>query len=643
MLIRINVKVKYGVYAVLFLISGWGFRLYGQDTSVYTPDPAYIESVVQKAKAMNLGSDPYWHRLLHYAHGVLGYRSIVDDKKFFLSESGKRSPDKELEATIRALFTPVSPDEMHPGVKFISRFDWLNSKLNIDKNKLPFDFEKKFEDFYKTIDAGKAILVFPAGYINSPASMYGHTLLVIEPKNGKRLVSLAVNYAAKTHEEFGPIFAVKGLFGFYDGFYSILPYYEKINEYSSGEMRDMWEYTLNLNEKELRRLMMHIVEMERVSSDYYFLDENCSFNLLCLLEVARGDIDLTSRFKTTIEPIDTLRAVIDSGLVLKRDYRPSLYSQIQKGISAVGKSGSSAAVDYCNGDIDEQTFDRKAQESSDPAGVYDLASDCLKFMAVKEQVSADDYRKRILNILRKRSALSSDKKNSGEGDVPPPPEVSHRSNKLALSYGRFDAKGFVQLSYRPTCHDMIDSDLGISPDNEMVFGNASVRYYHESRKVQLQSFDLLKIFSMPTCSSFFKPNGFVVNSGLCRSPAPDQNEVLAGYLDFGSGYSVMLSRLFHVYGFFHSNFRFSGEYVYNTFGAFGGRSGIISDIADRWKSNIYGEAFYAPWGKKTPVYRVGVQERLRITGNFQIVGEYKYEYIYKRSTKELLGSAQLLF
>jgi hypothetical protein len=132
-------------------------------------------------------------------------------------------------------------------------------------------------------------------------------------------------------------------------------------------------------------------------------------------------------------------------------------------------------------------------------------------------------------------------------------------------------------------------------------------------------------------------------AGLRQSPSPDKKETLAGYVDFGGGYSVSFTRLFHMYVLFQSNFRFSGKYEYNTFGAFGGKGGVITDVSDRWKSNIYGEALYSPWGKKTPVYRAGAECRLSLSTYVQLVGDFKYEFIYERSVREISGSAQLLF
>ncbi len=56
------------------------------------------------------------------------------------------------------------------------------------------------------------------------------------------------------------------------------------------EQRDLWEYRTNLTEAEVRRMTLHILEMQGIYTDYYFLDENCSYDLLFLLEAARPSV-----------------------------------------------------------------------------------------------------------------------------------------------------------------------------------------------------------------------------------------------------------------------------------------------------------------------------------------------------------------
>jgi hypothetical protein len=317
---------KYGLWAVLFfclfLTSLPARDLPGERES-------HVSELILRAEREKLHEDPYWLLLLHYKRGIAGWRSLIDDPAFFFSPEGKRNSRKEMEATIRAFFSESAGTAIHPAMKFIARYSWLKERLNINESLMALNPVEKFNSYYDSLKLSRVILVFPSGYMGSPASMYGHTLILLEPQNGSRLLSMAVNYAANTEESFGPAFIYRGVFGLYDGFYSFLPYHEKINEYSFGEMRDMWEYRLNLDEGEKRRLVMHLIELEHMKSGYFFFDENCSYNLLFLIEVARPSTAITERFSVPVEPVDTIRAVIDSGLVEKKDYRPSLYSKIR--------------------------------------------------------------------------------------------------------------------------------------------------------------------------------------------------------------------------------------------------------------------------------------------------------------------------
>ncbi|MDR3578435.1 MAG: DUF4105 domain-containing protein [Oryzomonas sp.] len=123
-----------------------------------------------------------------------------------------------------------------------------------------------------------------------------------------------MNYAANTREERGVKFAFKGLFGGYQGRFSIAPYYAAVKTYGDIENRDIWEYDQNLTPEEIGQLLRHVWEMRSAWFDYYFLDENCSYHLLSLLETARPGLRLTDRFPWWAIPSETVRAVSVAGL-----------------------------------------------------------------------------------------------------------------------------------------------------------------------------------------------------------------------------------------------------------------------------------------------------------------------------------------
>src|SRR5688500_15186877 len=141
--------------------------------------------------------------------------------------------------------------------------------------------------------------------------MYGHTLLRVDAADQDertRLLAYSISFAAATNETNGLIFAVKGLFGGYPGVFAMLPYYVKVREYSDLENRDLWEYELDLSPEELERVLRHAWELLPAYFEYYFFDENCSYHLLALLQVARPDLELTAPFRLWALPVDTVRS-----------------------------------------------------------------------------------------------------------------------------------------------------------------------------------------------------------------------------------------------------------------------------------------------------------------------------------------------
>ncbi|MGH8693602.1 MAG: DUF4105 domain-containing protein [Burkholderiales bacterium] len=300
-----------------------------------TPPPAragdYLDELTARSRELRLHERREWHRLLHYISNLAlpGVHSLADAPGFFLARDGKTSPQAELEATLASFFSTAEEtgDSQNPQCRFIARYAWLDRELAFDPSRLPPQPCKRFNAWRESLNPQGVTLVFPTAYLNNPSSMYGHTLLRIDARDQDertRLLAYAVNYSASTSETNGITFAINGLIGTYHGTFSMMPYYLKVREYNDLENRDIWEYELNLKPEEIDRLLMHIWELGPVWFDYYFFDENCAYYLLEVLEVARPDLDLSSRFRWWAIPTDTVRAVVEQQGLLKRAvYRPS--------------------------------------------------------------------------------------------------------------------------------------------------------------------------------------------------------------------------------------------------------------------------------------------------------------------------------
>jgi len=473
----------------------------------------YAEALAERAVSMGLHEQREWHVLLHYMPALLGgHSSLVDDPAFFNSPSGKNDPGAELHGTLMAFFRDDLDGDAHPQCRFIARYRWLSEELSIDRTKLPSPECKAFNELMKEMDPRSAVLVFPVSHINSPASMFGHTLLRIDSDRESTLFSFAVNYSAVTPETSGILFAVKGLTGAYKGYFGLLPYYEKIKEYSYLENRDMWEYRLDFTPEEVERMLLHLWELKDIYSDYYFFDENCSYNLLLALTAARPETDLLKLLPPWVIPMDTVRAVKKTGMSFgEAQYRPSKASRIRHIEGLLDRGLRTAALELASGRLDPDDFARAERiPRAERARVLDLASEYVQYRYSKRKLPKDEYTARYIGVLGARSTL---------GLIPPydisaprPPDDGHGPARLSLGAGFRGDGEFASIRLRPANHALMDPQDGYLPGAAITFLEGEARYYFDGRGLQAERLTVLEIISVSPRDRFFKPVSWLVTA-----------------------------------------------------------------------------------------------------------------------------------
>lgn len=530
---------------------------------------------------------------MHYQVGVFGLRSLVDDADFFLSEGGKVDPQAELEATIRTIFREVKKGTDHPICRFAARFAWLKEVLEIDTARLPFAECERVDKFLAQIRPKSVSLVFPASYMSNPASMFGHTLLTIDTSEESKLLSHAINYSAVTEETFGPIFAVKGLFGFYDGYYSMLPYYEKLQEYSDVNHRDIWEYSLNFNEEEVERLLLHASEMDFIGSDYYFFDENCSYNLLFLLDAARPGLNLANQVGWWVTPLDTIIVARNAGLVEEVVYRASKTRKIRYLVSLLSDGGQEITWSVATGKpAPDIVLDRDSSED-EKVLILDAASEYVQYLYTKEHLSKSTYVKRFRDILRVRSLIPT---GAERYEVPTPtrPDKGHGQARVSVGLGLQDDTGFQEFRFRPVYHGFLDSSEGYLNNSKIVFGQITMRHYSTDGATKLEALDVIELGSFVARDRFFKSFSWNVYTGLQRRMLEDGNNHLLYRLNpaFGVSYRMGPPGLFYILS--DADFNVSGALEDNYSLGIGGSLGIMADVTGHWK--IHGVGTYRHYG-----------------------------------------------
>lgn len=609
-------------YLLLFFIS----LLVCLPAHLKASDATYLDYIVAEIENRKLYEERYWHVLLHYKKSFFGYRSLIDDPKFFLSPHGKSNPKEELIATARSFFDEADPEKPHPVCRFVARYMWLKEILKLDTSRLPVPGCAKAEKTIQYMKPVSATMVFPTSHINSPASMFGHTFLTIETETKSKLLAYSVNYAALPDDSIPFLYAFKGLFGFYPGYFSILPYYAKIQEYSDVDHRDIWEYPLNLDLAEIRRMIYHVMELEAIYSDYYFFDENCSFNLLFLLESARPSLTLTDSFYSPIPtwvtiPMDTIKEVKKQGLVKSPIFRPSKSTVIRHIASLLSWENQLIVIDIAGGKKKPGIIRDLDVSPEDKIRISDLVVEYLQYKLSKDYIKKEQYNEIFLNTLKVRSALGNPDENRYAIPVPVSPENSHDSHRLGLGAGMRNRKPYQELQWRPAYHTLLDNNNGYVPGAGIIFGDFNIRLFDDEKKIHIQKIELCGIDSINPRDrffSFFKTMSWKFFTGFSRRMMPDGSEQLQYQVNLGGGFAYNGRILGLYYMLVETDADINPRLQDNYSGGLGASLGMINTLGGRFTYHLMCRDMYYGLGETWNEIRFSLGMGLTLSTNASV-------------------------
>lgn len=288
------------VYSILLFLS-YSSNSYADELSTISDtalsQPSSTQIFFDDSTLKALAQHRQWQHLLFYKNG----RAEVISPNFYLSDPQSKqrknfSPYQELKATLAAA------NDSATVCRYPARFFWLNHQLPALKADLSHC--KKLPNPKQKIS-----LILVSNYLKNPASTFGHVLVStgndsiatqhattqIKYLSGEDLLNQSYNFGATIPpNENSILYALKGLFGFYQAGFSHGEYFKQDTVYSKKEQRDMWEYVLHLNEFDRALLNYHLYEAQSARFQYYFIKQNCGYRSGELLELVR-DINMTNR------------------------------------------------------------------------------------------------------------------------------------------------------------------------------------------------------------------------------------------------------------------------------------------------------------------------------------------------------------
>jgi hypothetical protein len=412
------------------------------------------------------GQDPRWLKILHMKKtGWDAWQSDVISPGFFLSKAGQRNPDREWAEALSVFNSPYEGDpNLHPQCRFPARARLLR---HLTHARWPIPKCPALEAWKSKLNPRSVTIVHAAAYMGDPASVFGHIFLRIDvsapdhPFLKLDTLATSVGFFAHIPENTSSIdYLLKGLFGGFLGRFVIDSYGQSLMTYNHIENRELWELELSLTDLEIDHLLDHLWELHHNGAfDYRFLEANCAYQLLALLDTVRDDLKMADSFSLYVIPGDAVLKALKAKLVRHVTRRTSPGSKLKKAWSQMGVEQRNQTSDLL--------AHRLAPHQTDDPRIIDTALGLMEYRTHQEKGAVPNgwgtLRK---GLLSQRAQLPSPMEDiKGEDLDPEPTQRFMAPARLSLGLTKDPWTQGLLIGLRPAMHSSLDpgfADMGLS-------------------------------------------------------------------------------------------------------------------------------------------------------------------------------------
>ena len=437
-------------------------------------------------------------------------------------------------------------------------------------------------------------MIYATGHMKSPVSYFGHNFLKFNNGNSvgsSRLLDPTINFGAEVPDTDGGLkYFIKGIFGGYKAGFEMQLFYRHMAKYGEAELRDVWEYVLNLTDSEVELVAAHSFELQRQKLDYYFFRENCAHQIAKLLGVV-VDKRLVPRHNFWTMPynvIDRLSVseqtpeMIKGSLISDIIYHPSRRTRFHQAyfrMSAALKVIFKHQVESFNGEgVLAFVGDYQALASAEKILLIESLLDYYEYQIIvgnTENESAEIKRR----LLLERFALPSQPEENQDHQEAPP-HLAQKPSRVALSV--VDDRNFgkyTELQLRPAYFDFLSLDAGRKADAN--FTVLDTRLGIARGELKLLALDFLNITNLnPSITGLSDDRGLSwhFRLGLDESD-PNCFGCVALNFDWTAGHAVKFGESFTGFALAGIHLEEKGKYQSNAIAADIGITGSLGSNA----------------------------------------------------------------
>lgn len=428
-------------------------------------------------------------RLLHYGDK----ESRVISKSFFLSENGFCDPLAELNTTIDLL---NSQDGEEIAKNFPARYLWIKKQ----GFQVPsFDLENFLDlsDFVNSFQKDFIYLVFVSEHIDSPASSFGHLILAFQDREKPLLSAETIHFAAEMEirgENFFK-YAFNGLTGNYHGYFFRMPLFMIKTAYTIGEQRDLFFYRLDLPSERIEMLIYHLYELRKAKYAYYFLSENCAYQIASILKIAYGEDSPHYQYGFPILPMDVLNA-----------YQEKVVERFS--IDATLKKAENLFDEMTP--IEKKEYIDVIEGNREPCN--ELSDHVKEILYIKNEYHFRRFGNPLVNYEKMRDLKFSPSKSAISNLLP-----CTNNEKHIFSLGAYsdEISNGLCLRYFMIGRDRYLCQVDKMQESDLVFMDTKVKIVND-RTVSLHSLDILREKALFNRSRLSSPLSWAINLGLNR-------------------------------------------------------------------------------------------------------------------------------
>lgn len=441
-----------------------------------------------------ISEHPTWKKLLHFEAGYF-HASIseVNSQSFFLHEHGSTDAYLELQATIQAFQYQADSQCVFP-----ARLIFLQKVL--PKFQFPSTDCPQYDAYLTAFQTESLSIVYASGYLGNPASMYGHVFLKFNGHEEHSLLDNTFSFGAKVPEnEPGLVYVTKGMFGGYDGRFTNQKYHHQHLTYNESELRDLWEYELTLDKREVQFLLAHLYELEKTQMVYYFFKQNCAYQLAKLLELVI-DTPLIAPEKPWVMPYDVI-AMLDrhdnnGELIEDITYKGSRQELLYAKWGQLTKKDKKLVLRLISSPADEVATIISQVDTQNAIQIIETMYDYLAFIDVKQDgLDAQQISKRKA-LVKARFALPA----GGFEWQAPLKKAPHTAQDTAMLQASVihnnEFGALAELRFRANYYDLLSVNAARIPFSELSTLDARLTYSLERSEFDLRELTLIKIVNL---------------------------------------------------------------------------------------------------------------------------------------------------